>query len=67
MEGGNWLEVSPLPFILNEKAVKEKVESLIGIKTMATAQGPVFLFPKKTQQPTDSGWFFYARRYASGK
>lgn len=56
MEGGNRIEVSPLPFILNEKAVKEEIKrSWIG--PMATAQGPVFLFPKKTLQPTDEGEF----------
>jgi len=37
MEGGNWLEVSPLPFILNEKAVK--VPEGLALPSARTRQG----------------------------
>lgn len=53
MEGGDRIEVHPLPYILTAQAIREEVESWPDIATSTTDQGSFFLFPRKKVQETD--------------
>lgn len=53
MEGGGRIEVSPLPYVLEARVVREERESSPGITTQKTEQGDFFLFRKKKLQESD--------------